>query len=257
MTAIEQHLKEFDKVHFLQKRNQWMNRLHPLVKLDLTILYIILLVSCGKYQLFPIILFSIYPFMMFNFADLSLRDALYRVRMILPFVMMVGIFNPLIDRQPFLKIAEITINAGFISMLTLMLKGLYAVLSAYLLIATTTMQDICHALRMLHVPKILVTVILLIERYIYILGQEAERIMTAYRLRAPSQNGIHYKAWGSLVGQWLIRSMERAQLVYESMTLRGYRETFYDTKLRKLSAMDWCILSIWVVVLTGIRAIVH
>ena len=70
------------------------------------------------------------------------------------------------------------------------------------------------------------TVILLIDRYIYILGQEAERIMTAYKLRAPSQKGIHYKAWGPLVGQWLIRSMERAQIVYESMTLRGYQGEF-------------------------------
>ena len=68
----------------------------------------------------------------------------------------------------------------------------------------------------------LVTTILLTYRYIVLLLQEANRISTAYALRAPGQKGIHFRAWGSLLGQLLLRSMDRAQLVYESMLLRGY-----------------------------------
>ena len=71
--------------------------------------------------------------------------------------------------------------------------------------------------------------------------------MTAYKLRAPSQKGIHYKAWGPLVGQWLIRSMERAQVVYESMTLRGYRGEFSYGKKRKMRSRDWMLLLVWLV----------
>ena len=107
--------------------------------------------------------------------------------------------------------------------------------------------------KVFHMPKVLVTVILLIDRYIYILGQEAERIMTAYKLRAPSQKGIHYKAWGPLVGQWLIRSMERAQVVYESMTLRGYRGEYDYGKKRKLSAKDILFFTVWLVAFVVIR----
>ena len=53
--------------------------------------------------------------------------------------------------------------------------------------------------------------------------EEADRITQAYMLRAPHQKGIHFKAWGSLAGQLLLRSMDRANEVYESMLIRGYR----------------------------------
>ena len=222
MAGIESQLHEINRISDLQLRDQRVNRLHPLVKLLFTIAYMIVVVSCGKYNLSFMILLGIYPVVLFALADLSMKEGLYRMRHILPLVMAVGIFNPFLDRTPIGQIAGITIGAGVYSMLTLMMKGIYSVLSAYVLIATTTIEDICRALRLIHVPKTIVMVILLIYRYIFILGQEAERIMNAYRLRAPSQKGIHYKAWGPLVGQWLIRSMDRAQAVYESMQLRGF-----------------------------------
>lgn len=253
MSGIEKQLREIDKLNTLQQRDQWMNRIHPLVKLCLTIVYIGFVVSCHKYSLSTMVIFAVYPFMMFNFADLSLKDAIYRMRLILPIVLVVGIFNPFMDREPVMQLGNLAISGGVVSMITLMLKGFYAVLSAYLLIATTTIEDICYALRRLHVPKILVTVILLIDRYIYILGQEAERIMTAYKLRAPSQKGIHYRAWGPLVGQWLIRSMERAQVVYESMTLRGYRGEYDYGKKRKFTAVDIFLFTVWLVAFVVIR----
>ena len=222
MAGIESQLHEINRISDLQLRDQRVNRLHPLVKLLFTIAYMIVVVSCGKYNLSFMILLGIYPVVLFALADLSMKEGLYRMRHILPLVMAVGIFNPFLDRTPIGQIAGITIGAGVYSMLTLMLKGVYSVLSAYVLIATTTIEDICRALRLIHVPKTIVMVILLIYRYIFILGQEAERIMNAYSLRAPSQKGINYKAWGPLVGQWLIRSMDRAQAVYESMQLRGF-----------------------------------
>ena len=63
-------------------------------------------------------------------------------------------------------------------------------------------------------------------RYIIVLLKEAERITLAYEMRAPGQKGIHWKAWGSLAGQLLLRSIDRAQVVYESMMLRGYDGIF-------------------------------
>ncbi len=50
---------------------------------------------------------------------------------------------------------------------------------------------------------------------------------TAYHLRAPGQKGIHYKAWGSFLGELLIRTMDRATALYESMELRGFNGEFY------------------------------
>ena len=264
MASIDSSLKEISKINTLQQRDQWVNNLHPLVKLLLTFLYIISVVSIGKYDLSKMLVFVIYPFIGFNLADLRFKDALYRMRLILPLVMVVGIFNPIFDRKIMLylggtvmangeRAGGLAISAGVISMLTLMLKGVYAVLAAYILIATTSIEEICYAMRKLHMPQILVLVILLINRYIYILGEEASRIMTAYKLRAPSQRGIHYKAWGPLVGQWLIRSMDRAETVYESMQLRGFNGEYRYVGDHKFNKADIIYLVCWVVIFAIFR----
>ena len=49
----------------------------------------------------------------------------------------------------------------------------------------------------------------------------------AYKLRAPGQKGIHISAWGSFLGQLLLRSMDRAQELFDSMQLRGFRGEFF------------------------------
>ena len=86
---------------------------------------------------------------------------------------------------------------------------------------------------------------MLIERYFYIMGEEADRIVTAYKLRAPKQKGIHYSAWGTLVGMWLIRSMDRAGIVYESMLLRGFKGDF-SFKHKAVRPLDIIYPLVWI-----------
>ena len=172
--------------------------------------------------------------------------------------MFVGIFNPFFDKRVVAEMAlfpGLKITGGMISMLTLMLKGFYSILSAYILIATTSIEQICYALRLLHIPKVIVIVILLIYRYFGLMGNEADRIATAYMLRAPRQKGINYKAWGTLVGQWLLRSMDRAGNVYESMMLRGFKGDFSVQK-KSPKLFDHVYVLVWICAFIVIRFIV-
>ena len=257
MKTIENHLSELNKLQNLQQRSQRMNRLHPLGKLLVSVLYIFIVASFSKYDLSGIILMAVFPVFGFAFGELSFKEGLYRIRLILPLVLFVGVFNPFFDRQVLFYVGEnagIPVTGGVISMLTLMLKGFYCVLSAYILIATTSIEEICYGLRMVHVPKILVIVILLIYRYFGLMGSEADRIATAYSLRAPSQKGIRYNAWGTLVGQWLLRSMDRAGAVYESMLLRGFKGDFW-VKKRRASLVDYFYPIGWSIIFLVIRFI--
>ena len=56
---------------------------------------------------------------------------------------------------------------------------------------------------------------------------EARRVALAYELRAPGQKGINFRVWGSLIGQMLLRSMDRSENLYQSMKLRGFKGDFY------------------------------
>ena len=191
MGKLGNALYEIHHMDEMAAQNQWMNRLHPLVKLLLTIFYLTITVSFPKYSLAGLLCMGIYPIALFILGEIPFWDSLRRLRIVLPFVCLVGLFNPFFERQPILTIGSITITAGMVSMATLMIKGIYSILASYLLIATTSIEKICYAMRLLHIPSILVTQFLLTYRYISVLLTEANRMMQAYALRAPGQKGVH------------------------------------------------------------------
>lgn len=253
MSKINRAIYEIQSLDALANEKRWVNALHPLVKLCITILYIGITVSFPKYNLSGLLVMAVYPVILFITGEISFWEGLRRLRIVLPLACIVGVFNPLFDREIVMQLGNLAVSGGVLSMFTLMIKGILTVFASYLLIATTTIEKICYALRMLHLPKVFVTQILLIYRYISVLLGEAKRITQAYSLRAPGQKGIHFKVWGSLVGQLLLRSMDRAESLYESMCLRGYRGEFYYSSKIKMQWTDFCYLGVWAIVLLTLR----
>lgn len=254
MSRIGNAIYEIHAMDTLAAGDQWMNRIHPLVKFVLTVGYIAVVVSFSKYDVIGLAGMVIYPLAVFILGDLSFRDSVRRLRVVLPLVCVVGLFNPLFDRNIIL-IGGMEISAGVLSMLTLILKGVFSVLASYLLIATTSIEKLCYAFRLLHLPKAIVTQILLTYRYITVLLEEAGRITQAYALRAPHQKGVHIKVWGSLTGQLLLRSMDRANEVYESMLLRGFQGDYrYMREHIAFGGKDIVYLLFWIGVFALFRA---
>ncbi len=254
MNSIEKRLLELNRLQDLQQRSHWMNDLHPLGKLLISVIYISFVTSIDKYSVVPLILMSLYIIFTFIIGDLSFKEGLYRMRLVLPLVLFVGVFNPFLDKIT-VMIGDFAVRGGLVSMITLFIKGLYTVLAVYALIATTSIDDICYALRTIHIPKTIVIVIMLIYRYVDVMAGEADRIYTAYKLRAPGQKGIEYRSWGTLVGQWLLRSMDKARIVYESMLLRGFRGDFIPKK-KSIRIIDVIYPMIWLVVFLYVRLFV-
>lgn len=243
MAKLEKAIHEVHSLENLAERGTLLCRIHPLSKVLVTIWYLILTMSFGKYEIVGLAGMCLYPIILMILGDIPIGQAFWRLRLILLMVCLVGAANPLFDRAPFLEIGGFIITTGMLSMVTLFLKTGFAIFASYVLIATTTMEQICYALRKLHMPQILVTVLLLIYRYLVLMLKEADRITQAYSLRAPGEKGIRKSAWGSLAGQMLLRSMDRAQAVYESMTLRGFRGEFF---------LRGSFLPVWQSVLYGI-----
>lgn len=244
-SRLDSALYDIHHIDALASRNQWMNQKHPLVKFVVTFVYITLVVSFPKYDLAGLAGMAVYPIAGFLLADLSVFDCLKRMRMVLPLVLLVGILNPFLDRN-MLQFGVFAVRGGVISMVTLILKGVFTLLAAWLLAATTSVERICYALEMLHIPKIMITQFMLMYRYIFMFLAEAGRISQAYSLRAPGQNGLHIKVWGSLIGRMLLRCIDRAQLVYESMLLRGFGNSFaWIGNREKLKGSDFAYLFFW------------
>lgn len=227
MDKLSQAQSELREMDALASGNSPVHRVHPLCKLLVTVLYIFVTVSFPKYNFSGLVVMVLYPILLFQAAGIPVRLCFYKLRGVLPLVCAVGLANPFLDHTPLLHLGTVTITGGMVSMATLMLKGVFSLTASFLLIATTPIDSLCAALRKLHVPGIIPTLLLLTYRYIGVMLEEVSVMTDAYRLRAPGQKGVHISAWGSFLGQLLLRSMDRAEELYSSMRLRGFDGTFY------------------------------
>ena len=230
LTNAQRELREMDD---LAAEDSPVHRLNPLCKLVVTVFYIVTVVSYPKYDLSSLIVMVLYPVLLFQAAGIPVGLCFRKLRIVLPLVCAVGLVNPFLDHTPLIPLGNLTITGGMVSMVTLMLKGVFALMASFLLIATTSMDTLCAALRRLHVPDILTTLLLLTYRYIGVMLDEVSVMTQAYSLRAPGQKGIHISAWGSFLGQLLLRSMDRAEALYHSMLLRGFRGEYYYADVPK------------------------
>ena len=226
MNKTESALRQLREMDELAAGHSPIHALHPLAKLLSTIAYIVVVLSFGKYQLSALVVMVLWPVLLFQLSGIPVKTCFYKLRFVLPLVMAVGLFNPLFDRAPLLHVGNLAISGGVISMVTLMAKGVLALMASFLLMATTPVDSLCAALRTLRVPSLLVTLFLLTYRYVGLMTEEVAVMTDAYRLRAPGQKGLRHGAWGSFLGQLLLRSMDRAQELYAAMTLRGFRGEF-------------------------------
>lgn len=238
MNKMETALWELSEMDELAAGGSPIHHLHPAAKLLTTIAYILLVVSFDKYDLSGLTPMVLFPILLFQLSGIPVRVCFYKLRIVLPLVLAVGLFNPIFDRDAMLTLGTLTVSGGVISMLTLMLKGVLCLMSSFLLMATTSIDSLCAALRGLRMPRLPVTLLLLTYRYVGVMTRELAVMTDAYQLRAPGHKGVHLSAWGSFLGQLLLRSSDRAQELYASMLLRGYHEHFHYIDMRRFRASD-------------------
>lgn len=255
MNQAEKACQELQAMDELAAQNSPVHRVGAGWKLLVTVLYIVTVVSFSKYDIFGLFFMVLYPVIGYQMAMIPIGTCFHKLRLVMPLVCAVGLLNPFFDRQILLTVGGIGISGGVISMLTLMMKGIFCLMASFLLIATTSIEAICGALRRLHCPKILTSLLLLTFRYVSVLLQEVAVLSEAYHLRAPGQRGIHISAWGSFLGQLLLRSMDRATALYESMELRGFHGEFYYAAGARPARYSWLYGLIWALVFAAGRLV--
>ncbi len=255
MNRAESALYELNEMDELANGNSPVHHFSALAKLLVTVIYIAVTMSFDRYDLSGVLMMAAYPYILFQITGIPFRTCIYKLRYILPLIAFVGIFNPLLNRTVFVAIGRLSVSYGWLSFAVMTVKGILALSASFLLAATTRIDAVCAALRKLRMPAEIVTVILLMYRYVSVLVEEVAVMNNAYHLRAPGQKGIHYSAWGSFLGQLLLRSMDRAQELYASMELRGYHGEFLYTAEAGMAGRDWMYLLTWTAVIALLRSV--
>ena len=126
----------------------------------------------------------------------------------------------------------ITISVeGTIRFVSILLKSWISVQAAILLVAITPFPDLLWGLRALRVPSTLVAIVGFAYRYLFVLSDEALRLMQARAARSAVIDGRRGggsllwrgKVTGRMVGSLMLRSMERSERIYNAMLARGYQ----------------------------------
>lgn len=221
MNKFVKSIFDLDELEQFARRDLWINHFHPGLKIMITLVYILLLTSVDKYAISTILIFGVYPILLFSIADVPVASIMSKLLVPIFASVSLGLFNPLIDREVMLHIGEFGISGGMISLLTLVVKASYSLSATLLLVSTTTIEHLGKGLSFFRLPPKLIMLFLLMYRYIGVLLNEVYKTMEAYHLRS-SGKGIDISAWGSLVGQIGIRSYRRSEEIYNAMLLRGY-----------------------------------
>ncbi|MBI4649893.1 cobalt ECF transporter T component CbiQ [Candidatus Desantisbacteria bacterium] len=207
---------------YLSYKDTFIHRIDPRAKLIVSLIFIITVISFPKYEISSLFIYFFFPIFLIAMADLPAKVIIKRIFIVSPFALMIGIFNPIIDRKVIITIYGLGITSGWISYFSIIIKFILTVSTGFILIATTSFPGICLALEKLKVPKVFVLQLMFIYRYIFVLGEEVVRTMRARELRSFGKKGYELSIAGNILGTLLLRTIDRSERIYQSMCSRGF-----------------------------------
>lgn len=241
----------FDNAYFnlgyldtLSYKNTFIHRLDPRTKLSATVLFIITVVSFPKYEVTGLLPFFLFPVLLFSLGDIPVKFIVRKVLLVSFFAFFIGIFNPVLDRQPMQIFYGVTVSGGWVSFVSIMLKSFLTITSALLLIATTSFPGICRALRKFCVPDIFISQLLFLYRYIFVLAEETMKVVRARDMRSFGNKGKGMTAFTGIIGTLFLRTVERAERIYQAMLSRGFSGKLHAVKPYCFKATDAAFLAI-------------
>ena len=222
-------MPNFDKAFFnighldtLSYKDTFVHRINPAIKVVVTLVFILVVVSFSKYEIHRLMPYFIFQVFIIAAGDIPAGVILKKILVVSPFVLFAGIFNPLLDTNIVYRISGLPVSGGWVSYASIIIKFVLTISAALLLIATTSFPGICFALDKMRVPKIFVMQLLFIYRYLFVLAEEAMRIVRARNMRTFGNYGRDIKTFTSITGTFLLRSMERSERIYHAICSRGF-----------------------------------
>jgi len=262
------HINTFD--HY-QLHDSVIHRLDARVKIILTILLIVsnALLPDGAWIAFALTWTLVLAASLL--ASVQLTFLLTRSLVALPFAIaavtvIFSIPGPALTTLELGDWQLVITEPGLIRFASIMIRSWVSVQMAILLTATTPFPDLIHAMRHLRVPDILVATISFMYRYLFVLSDEALRLLRAREARSATLDARrkHHttlrwrvKVAGNMAGQLFLRSYERSERVYNAMLARGYRGTLLTLNPHEMKSKDWVMGSIVLLTLVILQIIAH
>jgi len=227
-------------VHFLDPYHPGLSLIHRLdarVKFLLTLAFILTtaLTPVGAWPVY-ILLFALI-LAAEVLSELGVMYTLRRAVLALPFVMaalpvIFTLQGPALLAFPIGPWTLTVYQPGLERFISIALKSWISVQAAILLAVCTPFPDLLLAMRAVGIPRLLVAIFGLMWRYLFVLADEALRLIRARASRSGHSDQPGLKpggsiAWrgrvaGGMAGSLFLRAFERSDRIYMAMLSRGY-----------------------------------
>ena len=249
-------------IHFLDPyhhRGSPVHHLDPRVKLLLSLAYILTcaLTPPGAWPVYILLLAMVLSVEILS--DLGISYVQKRSLLALPFILAAFPVVFTISGEPLasISIASWTLTVtqpGVERFISIALKSWISVQAAVVLAASTPFPALLAAMRAIHIPRLLVAIFGLMWRYLFVLADEALRLMRARAARsgqstAPGAKTGGSLAWrarvtGGMAGSLFLRALERSDRIYMAMVSRGYDGEVRTIPLPGLNGIQITILTL-------------
>ena len=222
MAKLDKHFFDIGYMDTLSSQETPIHRLDPRAKLMTTLVFITTVVSFGKYEISGLIPYFVYPVVLCAVGNIPPVYLLKKILLVSPFAVMIGIFNPLMDRNILVNLGGIGISGGWVSFASILIRFVLTVGAALTLIAVTGFNAVCMALDRLGTPRVFVVQLMFLYRYMFVLVDEAARMVRARSLRTFEGGGSGIKAYWSFGGPLAVAHHGPAQRIHLAMCCRGF-----------------------------------
>lgn len=114
--------------------------------------------------------------------------------------------------------------AGWRGALLLASRSTLCLATMVLLASTTPFMDILRVLRRWRVPPLLVTTLMLMHRYLFVLADQAHRMRRARQGRTfTPRRALVWRHRAGIIAHLFVRTSNRAQRIYWAMSARGWQ----------------------------------
>lgn len=244
---LQHALCAIDALERTAKRESPLHRIDPRALLIVTVVFLVTMLSVPLTHLSQLMLYLIFPVVCAASGGLDYLRVFRQSLAVLPFVALIGVFNLFYDRQTAFTIGPVNISVGWVSFLSIVLRGLLSVQALIVLVSVSGYYRLCRSLQRLGVPRLFTTQLLFVYRYLHVLIEEGLSMSRARDARSFGRRSYPLKIWGMLVGQLLIRTFDRAERISRAMLARGFtgRIPSLTTVSRRWNGRDTLYLGVW------------
>ncbi|MBZ4218707.1 MAG: energy-coupling factor transporter transmembrane protein EcfT [Chlorobium sp.] len=223
--------------------------------LVVTVLFLFSVLSIPKFNLSEVVVFAAFPLFLMGAARVSSGAIAKRLLQLSPFVLFMAAGNLLLDRTPLMHIFGITFSGGMISGTVIVAKTIISVAGLLSVTSSIPFYRICRALEAFRVPDVLITQLILLDRYRSVLHEEAQSMLKARNIRSFGRKGKELFRTAPLIGSLLLRTTNRAERLYRSMSARGFHGRIGHSSTENMNLDDWKTIGLWFIFFLALRLI--